>query len=226
MTMMNENAASITRPVTMKDIAEKLGMSVGTVKQYLSPKYHWNGIGVQLVRKTAEEMGYDPKAVLAYTGALRKGKSWKWKRHTEKSNPTPQPRYNGGNFFTKEEEMERMKELRGMGYSNAEIARKVGRSYLTVLVNIGKQDPELSRQNREMAQKYRAQKNAARKQYVVNKPIREYNKRVEQHNRIKAELARLQVALLSEKPEIEQAAQTKIDFPMMQMETVQPVALL
>ena len=59
----------------------------------------------------------------------------------------------------------------------------------------------------------------------MNKPIREYNKRVEQHNRIKAELAQLQVALLSEKPEIEQAAQTKIDFPMMQMETVRPVAL-
>lgn len=224
MTMMNENAASITRPVTMKDIAEKLGLSVGTVKQYLSPKYHWNGTGVQLVRKTAEEMGYDPKAVLAYTGALRKGKSWKWQRHTEKSNPTPSPRYNGGNFFTKEEEMERMKELRDMGYSNVEIARKVGRSYLTVLVNIGKQDPELSQQNREMAQKYRAQKNAARKQYLVNKPIREYNKRVKEHNDLKAKIAQMEMELKPQIPAIEKAAQTKIEFPMMKMETIQPVA--
>lgn len=223
--MMNNNAAS-TRPVMIKDIAEKLGMSVHTVYQYLSPKCYWNGAGVQLVRKTAEEMGYDPKAVLSYTGSLWKGKSRKGQRHTKReTHSNPKPRYNGGNFYTKEEEVERMKELRAMGYSNAEIARKVGRAYQTVLINIGKQDPELSRQNRVMARQYRAQKNAARKQYLINKPIREYNERVEKHNEMKAALNRLHVELMTEKPTIERASTTEIEFPMMRMETVKPVAL-
>ena len=133
--------------------------------------------------------------------------------------------YCNGCFHSREDEVRHMKYLREQGYSNSEIAKAIGRSYQAVLMNIGKQDPELSKQNVAMAQHIRAQKNAARKQYVLNKPIREYNAKVEAHNKMKAELALLQVDLLSEKPIIEKAAQTKIEFPMVNLATVQPTAL-
>lgn len=133
--------------------------------------------------------------------------------------------YRNGNFKTREEEIARMNELRAMGYSNQEIAKAIGRSRTYVLNNIGIQDIELSKQNRAMAQHIIAQKNAARKQYVINKPIREYNKRVDEHNRMKAELAQLQLELLEQKPGIVQAAQTKISFPLIDLHTVQPTAL-
>ena len=118
-----------------------------------------------------------------------------------------------------------MKELRSLGYSNAEIAKAIGRHYLCVLKHIGKQDPELSTQNRAMAAHIRAQKNAARKQYVLNKPIREYNKRVEQHNKLKAEITRMEAELRGQTPAIEKAAKIKIDFPLVDLHTVQPTAL-
>lgn len=261
MNNMNQNASS-TRPVMLKDVAEKLGMPVGSVMHCMCTHPRMAQKKVDLVRQTAKEMGYDKQAVMKYNGEQGLGRKWKCETRTygeatcscgkvfvkrssrqvychecaEKRQKEYVRMYkrivNGrstnwynGNFKTREEEIARMKELREMGYSNSEIAKAIGRCARTVRYNIGKQDPELSRQNVVMAQKYRAQKNAARKQYVVNKPIREYNKRVEQHNRIKAELAQLQIALLSEKPEIEQAAQTQIEFPMMQMKTLQPTAL-
>ena len=118
-----------------------------------------------------------------------------------------------------------MNELRAMGYSNQEIAKAIGRSRTYVLDNIGIQDIELSKQNRAMAQHIIAQKNAARKQYMVNKPIREYNRKVEAHNKLKAQVAQMELELKPQINAIEKAAQTKIEFPMMQMETVQPVAL-
>lgn len=133
--------------------------------------------------------------------------------------------YYNGNFKTRQEEIARMKELRAQGYSNNEIAKAVGRSQNTVLRNIGRQDPELSKQNVAMAAHIRAQKNAARKQYLINKPIREYNKRVEEHNKMKAEIARMEAELTPRTPAIEKAAQTKIDFPLVNLHTVQPTAL-
>ena len=122
--------------------------------------------------------------------------------------------------------------LRNEGYSNTEIGKRVGRHAKTVLRRIGCQDAELSRQNVAMAQHIRAQKNAARRQYVVNKPIREHNARVEAANKKKAELLAMQAELTAmqenikaEQPSIEQAAQTTIDFPMFDLHTVQPTAL-
>lgn len=205
MTMMNN--ASV-RPVTAKDVAEKLGKSAYSVAWYLGNKQSKDlqTPTAILVRKTAQEMGYKPR------------NEW---THTERSAKF----YWNGNFHTKEEEIARMQELRAKGYSNAEIAKLVGRTYESVRRNIGKQDPELSRQNVAMAHHIRAQKNAARKLYVLNKPIREYNKRVDEHNKMKAELAQLQLELLEQKPIIEQAAQTKIDFPLVNLATVQPTAL-
>ena len=133
--------------------------------------------------------------------------------------------WHNGNFKTHEEEIARMQELRNMGYSNEEIAKSIGRTRNTVRCNIGKQDPELSKQNRVMANHIRAQKNAARRLYVLNKPIREYNKRVEAHNKMKAEIAKMESELLPQLPTIEKAAQIKIDFPLVNLSTLKPTAL-
>lgn len=203
----------MNRPVTAADIAARLNMSVATVRIAMSDKSSaivgLSQKTVARVRETAKQMGYNPKAAMIY-GA--------W--------------YYDGNFKTKEEEVSRMLELRGQGYSNAEIAAKVGRSYLTVLGAIGKQDEELSRQNRSMGQHIRAQKAAARRQYVINKPIREHNAKVaaaqKKQAEIEAALAKLaeeQAAIKAEQPAIEQVAQTKIEFPLFDLHTVQPTAL-
>lgn len=250
--------ASMNRPVLKKDIANALGLPLGTVCAYLSkkaPAKNLPGSKVELVRRTAAEMGYDPNAALLWhygqNNAQRKssllecscvvcGKTFQktgtfqkycpecavaQKKMYQKKYHGRSMNYHNGNFKTRDEEIARMNELRTQGYSNSEIAKAIGRSDRCVLANIGKQDPELSKQNIAMAAHIRAQKNAARKQYIINKPIREYNKRVEQHNKMKEEIAKIEAELRPQTPAIEKAAQIKIDFPLVNLATVQPTAL-
>lgn len=206
------SVAAMNRPVTSRDIAAALHLNPSTVKVYLMGNN--SGGTAQRVMEYAKKVGYDPKKAAEYGRTHQRAKKVKVESY-----------YHNGNYHTKEAEIARMRELREQGYSNREIAQKLGRNVTMVYDNIGAQDPELSKQNRAMAQRIRAQKNAARKQYVTNKPIIEYNKRVDEHNRIKAELAQLQMELLTQKPAIVQAAQTKIDFPLIDLHTVQPTAL-
>ena len=118
-----------------------------------------------------------------------------------------------------------MSYLRSQGYGNFEIARMAATTPKTVRSHIGNEPVELAKQNRAMAQHIRAQKNAARKQVVINKSIAQYNAKVEKHNKMKAELNLLQTELLTEKPKIMKAAQTEIKFPMVDLKTLQPTAL-
>ena len=247
--------AATNRPVTYADIAAKLGMSPNTVCTYMNPKYPSTGKGVQLVRKTAEEMGYDKQAVLNYTSRnmvekrvcsatcecgkvyqkksgsqaycpeCAKAKRQEYRHVYIKVRNGRSMNYRNGNFKTREEEVARMKELRELGYSNAEIAKAVGRSEQTVRNAIGKQDYELWRQNIAMGAHIRAQKNAARKQYLLNKPIREYNAKVEAHNKLKAQVAQMEAELKPQTPIMEQASQIQINFPLVDLRTVQPTAL-
>lgn len=197
-----------TLRVTMKNVAEKLSMPLSTVQNCMNTNPNVNKRyspnTVSFVRDAAAKMGYVSRKEAVEANV----KTWY-----------------GSNFKTKEDMIARMKELRGDGYSNAEIARKIGVSWSTVLRNIGKQDTELSRQNVVMARRIRAQKDAARKQYVLNKPIREYNAKVERHNKMKAELKQMEAELRPQTPMIQQAAQMKIDFPLVDLKTVQPTAL-
>lgn len=215
--------AAINRPVTIRDIAAALHMSPSTVRVYLGDnsvtRKQKSSQAIMRVREYAKKVGYDPYTAWSYNADHCK----EMVEHAKNVKLTTY--YRGGNFHTKEEEVARMKELRDEGYSNAEIAKKVGRCSVTVCNNIGPQDPELSRQNVAMAAHIRAQKNAARRQYVINKPIREYNAKVEEHNRMKAQLAMMQVELLTEKPSIEKASMTQISFPFVDLRTVQPTAL-
>ena len=221
--MMNQNSIVMNRPVTIRDIAAALHMNPSTVSVYLTENsVTKNGRfspAMIKVREYAKKVGYDPYVARAYNKDHQK----EMKEHVKNTQLTTY--YRGGNFHTKDEEVTRMKELREEGYSNAEIAQKIGRSIYNVWKKIGPQDPELSKQNVAMAAHIRAQKNAARKQYVLNKPIREYNAKVEKHNKMKAELAMIQVELLSEKSSIEKVSQTKISFPLVDLKTLQPTPL-
>ncbi len=247
-TIMNPVAqVAAVRTITQKDIAEKLGVSLNTVRNYLNPNFKYNGEKVQAVRKAAKEMGYvrtnrAPVAQTSHVGTCAKcGRAYvsnssyhkycheckiiAQREHARKHYHERNEFWHNGNFRTKEEEVARMKELRAMGYSNAEIAKAVGRSNFTVLKDLGPQDPELSLQNRAMAAHIRAQKNAARKQYVLNKPIREYNAKVAEHNALKAKVAQMEAEIAHQTPVIEKAAQAKITFPLVDLATLQPTAL-
>lgn len=280
------SVAALNRPVLPIDIAEKLGLSVGTVKMYLSHKYAYNGKGVELVRKTAEEMGYDPKASLSFAYSLRKGVSrqvhydlsnapeqiegpitlkkiaeivgvsaptvckaikkqsgpiWelamkygyessrdpavKERKAKEKAERKAQKYYLNTPFHSVEERTRYMSYLRSQGYGNFDIARMAGTTPKTVRYYIGSESTELANHNRAMAQHIRAQKNAARKQYVLNKPIREHNAKVEEHNRLKAQVAKMEAELKQQIPAMEKLAAQKIDFPLIDLKTVQPTAL-
>lgn len=248
MSNVTANASvSSERRVMLKDIAKKLGISYGVARKCMSENSHYNENNhtFVLVRQTAQEMGYKPQKRVAQQEkefVCACGKTYLAKNTLSKMCPACRKihlrnyqrkfrglhvtgGWYGGNFSTKEAETARMLALRDAGYSNAEIASKIGRDYQAVLRRLGKQDPELTKQNVAMSHHIRAQRNAARKQYVINKPIMEYNRRVEQHNQMKAELNKLQTELLTEKPEIMKAAQTEIKFPMVDLKTVQPTAL-
>lgn len=233
--------ASAMNPVTAKDIAAKLGMTQHAVEISLSrARKNVRTPAVVQVMRAAEEMGFKGKGDQdvcvdcgnTYTKVKSKQLICPECRKLRLRDNMRQIRgssvtggWFGGNFATKEEETARMEQLRGMGYSNKEISIKIGRSYMCVWHRIGKQDPELAKQNAAMAAHIRAQKNAARKQYVINKPIREYNKKVEEHNQLKMQVAKLEMQLRPQTPAIEKAAQTKIDFPLIDLHTVQPTAL-
>ena len=207
---------AMNRPITARDIAAALHLNLNTVRVYL--KGNGAGATAQRVREYAKEIGYNPQMALKY-GRIHGHEIKKTGKVKIESY------YHNGNFHTKEEEIARMLELREQGFSNAEIAKKIGRHSVTVFKKIGKQDEEMTRQNLAMGARIRAQKNAARKLYIVNKKVVEYNKKVEKHNKMKAELNILQLELLEQKPTIEQTAQTVIEVPMIDLRTVQPTAL-
>lgn len=206
----------MTSHVSVKDIANALQFPVGTVGRYLSSSYTAKkpGSRAMLVKETAAKMGYMNRDQRKQQKAERKEQQ---KAENQYYRNTP--------FHSVQEAQDYMRHLRDIGFGNTEIARRAGVKTITVRRYIGSTPADLARHNRVMGQKIRAQKNAARKQFVLNKPIREYNAKVEKHNKMKAELNLLQMELLTEKPEIMKASQTKIDFPMVDLHTVQPTAL-
>lgn len=77
----------------------------------------------------------------------------------------------------------KMKDLRHSGYSNAEIAEKVGVSYPTVLHKIGKQPKRITSNNIKIGQTIRKQKETlksnSRTEYQTKaKMISEYNREI------------------------------------------------
>lgn len=205
-TINTSTLSTSTNPVTAKMIAEKIGMNIGTVRQCLTKnarKYKTDT--VERVRKVAREMGYDPHyAMAANAQALYLSRS---------------------NFPSMEVETSRMMILREQGYSNAEIAKMIGKGHQTVLKRIGCQDNELSNQNRAAANYLRAQKNLRRKVYVAQKSAFRMNEldeeivliRQRQNELMKEheELVKKESSLLFERsvlcPRVEQAQKLAVD---------------
>lgn len=218
---MSENMNN--RPVTANDIAAALNMSVNTIRVYLGDnsctRKNFNSPSIRRVREYAASVCYDPKAAYAYL----KGHRSEVRQHFRE---TPVITYwYGGNFRTKEEEIQRMKELREAGYTNQEISKKIGRSLTSVWNHLGTQPAAMTEMSHKLANVTRKQKTAARAAYVRNKPIAEYNAKVQEHNELKAKLNALQVELLTEKPQIEQTAKIAVTAPQMNLVNLQPTAL-
>ena len=154
---------------TYRDLAAVLGISHSAVKGMATAHGAYSrtvahspvvSANIETVRALAAKMGIHPA-------------------------PCRQPKphcWHGGNFATHEEEVARMLELRAEGYSNSEIAAKIGRKPLTVLRNIGAQPDDLSKKNRRLAARQRAERNHARTAYVLQREVNEHNKLIAAYN--------------------------------------------
>lgn len=269
---MNINAMG--RPVSTKDVAEKLGMPRGTVKNSLNPNYSdsYSKTTVAKVRKTATEMGYALKSFEESVGRVTQksiasefgvpivtvNRALHGKIHTElaekikrfavennyenpqdpevKARHAEEKRaetyYCKTAFHDRGELQAYMRYLRKEGYGNTEIAKKAGITRNTVRRNIGPTPPELAKHNRVMGQKLRGLKNAARRQYLHNKPIAEYNARVEQVNKLREDAAKalaaadaLKAQLTVQTPAIEALAAKKLQTPSLNLASLTPTAL-
>ena len=222
-TMNNMPVAVSSNPVTAKMIAERLGLSESAVHHCLSIN-----VGkipqktIDLVRKTAEEMGYDSKKAMA------KGNKMRWERTADERSAKAEAKAKAKaerkeqraaakakkeadyllthNFPSKEAETKRMEYLRAQGYSNMEIAQKVGRCYVTVYRRIGVQAEDMSIANRIQGQKNRAARNAQRRQYVADHTVRTYNGLVTELGDVKTKVAKLETEVQQLKPAALQAA--------------------
>lgn len=170
---VNTNTLSTpVKVITARDIAEKLGLGVSTVRKcFMKNPISVSEKTIVEVQKTAEEMGYDPrKAIGNRTNHPMKAKVEHF--------------YCGGNFHTKEEEVARMRILREEGFSNAEIAKKIGRTYQTVLRNIGFQPDDMTKKNFTEGQRIRRTKESNRKAYVESHKVAVHNDTVRKVNEL------------------------------------------
>lgn len=198
------------KTVSMEMIANKLGISCTTVQRvYASNGKKVNEKIEEKIRQAADILGYIPGRNKKHNGKDVAVKWW-W----------------GGNFHTKEEEVSRMLDYRKAGFTNAEIAKKLGRSRDTVDRHLGKQDAAMTAMSCKMAGLRRAQQNAARKQYAINKPILEYNAKVEEHNTLKAKLEKMEAEIAPQTPHIEKICTQKIDIPALNLKTLQPTQIM
>ena len=199
--------------VTLKTLASMANVTIPTVSRHIKNK---KGVSYELALKYGYENPQDPAV--------------KEKRKAEKAEQKAKEYYRGTPFHSAEERKEYMLRLREQGYGNFEIARKAGTVPVTVRRWIGSEPVELAKHNRIMAAKFRAQKNAARKVYLHNQKVADFNMKAEQHNAIKAEAERLmaqakqmEAALKPEEQKI--AAMAMPAVPHVNLATVQPTQL-
>ena len=227
--------------VTTLDIANEFEVSCQTVRSILAPSSKTNSERAIEIRNYAKKMGYmnnlfRKQCTMCGTTFIAKGKSQKYchecgiKAKAERNKKDlkayrirqkAKKYWHNGCFHTQEEEVKRMKQLRSEGYSNAEIAKKIGRAYDTVRRVIGSQPNEMTRQNIAIGKKIQAQKNAARKQYVINQPIIEYNRKVEELNKVKEELDALQKDISVKQKTAETNARKTVKAPSIVLTTTQ-----
>lgn len=133
---------------TARRIAMELNMNKSTVSNILCGNKNYADATIAKVMDFAKSVGYDAEI----------GKHHKTHRAAKK-----EKFWFGGNFHTKSEEIAHMNLLRDEGFTNAEIARKIGRSYGTVRYNIGLQPKSYTERSRIRACEIRHAKTVDRR---------------------------------------------------------------
>ena len=221
--------------ITSTDIAKKFGLTQRTTECYLAPNSKFFSKTAVAVRDYARSVGYyapDKKCVKcgsifqikqrnqhycpACSSEMRKKV---WKHGTNKKF------YHNGCFHSRTEEQERMMSMREEGFSNKEIASKIGRDVTTIYKAIGKQPPEMSNKNKQLGRQILSQKIATRKQYVVNKQITAYNSKVDECKQKQKELEALQKEINADKKRVAKLSKQKIKCPNMDI-SILPISTL
>ena len=195
----------------MRDIAEACGVSVSYVSLILNGHKNCN---TDLAKK-----------VIAYVSSIGYKTMAEKKQEKTEAEQNAQRYWFNTAFKTRADFVSYCKYLREEGYGNTEIAKRAGVTRQTVRRNIGAEPIALAKHNRVVGQKLRAQKNAARRSYLRNQPIAEYNAKVDEHNALKAKVAAMEAELAAQTPAIEQAAAKKVYVPNLNLAQLSPTAL-
>ena len=221
--------------ITTQEVAEKFGLTVKTVRSYLYPARKSRSPKIDMIREYAAMNGwYSHMKKCSMCGneftpgsnraeycpeCRKKTRAMTDKRCREKKRASGY--WHNGCFHTRADEIKRMIDLREQGFSNAEIAKKIGRHPLTIRNAIGLQPEEMTKQNHMIGCKIYAQKNAARKQYAINKPIEDYNNAVEEVRSVAEHLERLKQDLTVKEKIAQENARRTVDAPSIVLSTTQ-----
>lgn len=159
--MMNMNTGA--KVVTARDIANAVGCSVSSVRQVCltdKSKINLSDKLREKIEKAIKEYGYN--TTLVHQQCMRKAIEKNFALHH-------------AGFKDRQELDAHMLALRSMGYSNAQIGKKVGLTYNTVFNHIGAQPVDMTVENQLAAQKHRARENQRRKVFVDTHLVRTYN---------------------------------------------------
>lgn len=160
--------------VTYNDIAKVLGLSLSTVANILqghntknyTRRANYSAVTVELVERVANQMKYDPRKAIQIGHCSVIGK-----HHLSPITST------SGNFATRKEETERMLYLRNKKFmSNAQIAKKIGVCYLTVLKRIGYQPEEITEMSSKLRGEVIVRRNQMRRNLMLKQKIAEFEK--------------------------------------------------
>lgn len=159
--MMNMNTGD--KVVTVRDVANAVGCSVASVlKANLTDKskVSLSNDLLKKIEKAKKELGYS--STLVHQQCARKATEKKFE-------------LNHAGFKNRQELDAHMLVLRSMGYSNAQIGKKVGLTRASVIYHIGTQPVDMTVENQLAAQKHRARENQRRKVFVDTHLVRTYN---------------------------------------------------
>lgn len=178
--------------VSAKDIAQRTGYAVSTVYNALeSTPTSLPTATILKIRNAAKEMGYDPTRYQP--------------SHTGKQNPHAYLKHS--NFPSPEVEKERMEILRKQGYTNEEIAQKIGKSYLHVLTKIGTQPKAITQMSYAAAAADRRFRKQLRERYQLQGMLEEYIAAEAELEQMKAKESALKAKIVELKPHVDRAGQ-------------------
>ena len=125
--------------------------------------------------------------------------------HTGKQNPHAYLKHS--NFPSPEVEKERMEILRRQGYTNEEIAQKIGKSYLHVLTKLGTQPKAITQMSYAAAAANRRFRKQLRERYQLQGMLDEYIAAEAELEQMKAKESALKAKIVELKPHVDRAGQ-------------------